>query len=102
MGEMLTTIAWGIVDGATGVLLAGRNIAVNRLGVGDYELVLPDDGGVDDLEMMITVQGRSFNFLRFFLAESTNDFTKRVQVFSTAGLPADGEFYFEIKRLNIL
>lgn len=98
---MLQEIAWGLVDGATGTLINGRNITVTRISTGVYDLELQPGFELDSTEMMITVTSCD-PAARFTGFTSGTDTVKRVEAFNQAGMNADATICFKIERLNIL
>lgn len=94
-------VAWGIIDGVTGVLSAGRGATTSKVATGRYNITLPDDFQLDNSEMMITVTScdAAARFVGFI---SGTDTVKRVEAFNQAGINADATICFKIDRLRIL
>lgn len=100
---MFEFVAWGLVDGATGNLLAGRGATSTRIAVGRYEIALSNDYQLDELEMMMSVITNQLGTARTVNITAQTDTVKTIQLrnpTTTAG--QDSTFYFKIERLKIL
>lgn len=99
---MLDIIAWGIVDGGSGVPNNFRGVVtVSRTGVGAYTLTLDDGILLDNGEMMLTVTPQTA-IATIVQSGGGTDSAKFIKMFDAAGAPSDRDFYFELKRLNLL
>lgn len=101
--EMLQTIAWGVVTGATGILRKGRNVEVSRVAAGNYTLTLGDNFLVDSDEMLLTITPR--NVSPFYATQTTqgaSDQVKVIETYNSGGVRTDTDFSFKIEKLNIL
>ncbi len=101
MSELFRDLAWGIVDGATGNLVAGRGCTTERIVAGSYEIALSEGRAVDDNEMMITVTPIDPANLHANSNTGT-DTVKSVMTFNTAGIATDANFCFKIEALKLL
>ncbi len=99
--SLFRDLAWGVVTGATGVLVNGRGCTVVRTGAGEYEITLSEGLAVADSETMMTVTPIDPTNLHANFDVGTTT-VKKVKSFNTAGLLTDADFCFKIEALKLI
>ncbi len=100
--SILTTIAWGVVDGASGIADNSRGIATSaRTSDGSYTLTMEEGFLLDNNEMMLTVIPTSSVRFTVQLGQGS-DSVKIIQTYNALGVLADVDFYYKLEKLNLL
>lgn len=102
MSNTLTTTAWGLVDGNSGLIVKGRGAEVSKTGAGTYTIALSSGLQLDNDEMMITLTISSTGAGSTIQLDSGTDSVKTVKTYNATGVLTDRSFYFKIEKLNVL
>ena len=102
MAIQLLPVAYGIVDGATGNLTAGRGVTSNRSGAGEYSLSLPNGTELDNSEVSLNVSLVDNAGSVAWDVSNSDDKEKAIVSFNAGGVAADQSFSFQIWLLKII
>lgn len=96
MSNLLTEIAWGIVNGGTGLLVNGRGAQASKgPGVDQYRIFLSENRTLDDNEMMLTLTPISIGDGVMAAQEAGTDDTKKRSNFRGRGYPSRCRLYVQ-------